>query len=70
LISLKIDFVEGKKTWLFRSGKYQLAGYEDNFDENAAKGHSNTERQLKEHVLKARKAYGEYRQAIKRILYL
>jgi len=69
-IFLKVEFIEEKGTGPFRTVIYRLAGYGEYDDERAVKKHSRTERELKDHVSAARRTYGQYRRAIKRLLSL
>jgi len=70
VISLKVDFVEEKRAWLFRAATYRLAGYDEHDDQRVVKERIDSERALKDNVSAAKRTYGEYRRAIKRLLSL
>lgn len=69
-IFLKVEFIEEKGAGPFRTVTYRLAGYGEHDGERVVKERSSTERDLKDHVSAARRTYGQYRRAIKRLLYL
>ena len=69
-VFLKVEFIEEKGTGPFRTVIYRIPGYGEYDDERAVKERSRTERELKDHVSAARRTYGQYRRAIKRILCL